>query len=80
MHWSKIGLAADLTATNMLKIMGAGYLGKVLYEVAMTPVTYRVVAFLKRVEKVDVYDRATNFSPFGHGMEGLELVPLVATG
>ena len=35
-----------------------------LWEAILTPVTYRVIAFLKRVEGVDVYDKGTNFSPF----------------
>jgi hypothetical protein len=30
----------------------------------MTPVTYRVVGFLKRAEQEDYYDRNTNFTPF----------------
>jgi hypothetical protein len=30
----------------------------------MTPVTYRVVAFLKRTESEDYYDRQTDFNPF----------------
>jgi hypothetical protein len=34
------------------------------WEVVMTPVTYRVVAFLKRAEAEDWYDRNTDFSPF----------------
>ena len=38
---------------------------KVGWEVLLTPVTYAVVGFLKRSEGVDVFDRATNFSPFG---------------
>ncbi|MDX2152840.1 MAG: queuosine precursor transporter [Bryobacteraceae bacterium] len=42
----------------------SGYLGKVLYEVAATPLTYLVVNGLKRAEGVDVYDEHTNFSPF----------------
>jgi len=33
--------------------------------VLLTPVTYAVVGFLKRSEGVDVFDRDTNFSPFG---------------
>jgi hypothetical protein len=32
--------------------------------VVMTPVTYRVVAFLKARENEDFYDRGTNFNPF----------------
>ncbi len=37
---------------------------KVAYEVIATPLTYAVVTFLKRAEGVDVYDRATDFTPF----------------
>ncbi len=37
---------------------------KVIYEIIATPLTYAVVAFLKRAEGVDVYDRATDFTPF----------------
>jgi hypothetical protein len=44
--------------------MISGYLAKVVYEVALTPVTYWVVNSLKRREGIDVYDRDTNFNPF----------------
>jgi hypothetical protein len=30
----------------------------------MTPLTYTIVKFLKRVENEDFYDRDTNFNPF----------------
>jgi hypothetical protein len=42
----------------------SGYVFKVIWEVIMTPVTYRIVGFLKRTEGVDYYDYATNFNPF----------------
>jgi uncharacterized integral membrane protein (TIGR00697 family) len=42
----------------------SGYVFKVIWEVLMTPVTYKIVAFLKRTEGVDFFDYATNFSPF----------------
>ena len=42
----------------------SGYLGKVLYETAATPLTYAVVNFLKRREGVDTFDRGVNFNPF----------------
>ena len=45
-------------------IMLAQFIGKVGVEVVFTPVTYKVVAFLKRVEHEDYYDRRTNFNPF----------------
>ena len=40
------------------------YLFKTSWEALMTPITYRAVSFLKRVEGEDYYDRHTNFSPF----------------
>ena len=40
------------------------YLFKCSVEALMTPVTYLVVGFLKRVENEDYYDRDTNFNPF----------------
>ena len=40
------------------------YLLKSAWEIVMTPVTYRIVGFLKRAEQEDYYDRTTNFTPF----------------
>jgi hypothetical protein len=37
---------------------------KVGWEVLLTPFTYAVVGFLKRREGIDVYDTATDFTPF----------------
>ncbi len=37
---------------------------KVAWEALLTPVTYAVVNGLKRAEGLDVYDEATDFSPF----------------
>jgi uncharacterized integral membrane protein (TIGR00697 family) len=49
---------------DLVKITIAQYLLKTSWEVVMTPVTYRVVGFLKRAEQEDYYDRGTNFNPF----------------
>ena len=48
----------------VLQVMLSNYAIKVLWEVLMTPVTYRVVNFLKRAEREDYFDRETNFTPF----------------
>lgn len=48
----------------LLEVLLTNYAIKVLWEVAMTPITYRVVAFLKRTEHEDYFDRDTNFNPF----------------
>ena len=45
-------------------IMVAQFVGKVGVEVIFTPITYKVVGFLKRAEQEDYYDRQTDFSPF----------------
>lgn len=51
--WSDIG-----------NLIISGYLFKVIYEAAMTPVTYWVVNGLKRAEGIDVFDKGTDFNPF----------------
>ena len=52
------------TPADVLRVLLANYALKVGWEVVATPLTYRVVDFLKRAEKVDFYDRDTNFTPF----------------
>ena len=45
-------------------VIGAQIISKILVEVVFTPVVYKVVAFLKRVENEDYYDTDTDFNPF----------------
>jgi uncharacterized integral membrane protein (TIGR00697 family) len=45
-------------------VMLTQYVLKSGWEIVMTPLTYRIVAFLKRAEREDYYDRGTNFTPF----------------
>lgn len=45
-------------------VTGAQIIAKILVEVAFTPLVYWVVAFLKRAENEDYYDRHTDFNPF----------------
>jgi uncharacterized integral membrane protein (TIGR00697 family) len=45
-------------------VMAAQFLTKVGVEVVFTPVTYKIVNFLKRAENEDYYDRSTDFNPF----------------
>jgi uncharacterized integral membrane protein (TIGR00697 family) len=59
---------SGLIANDMLpKVMLAQFVTKVAVEVVFTPVTYRIVGFLKRAEHEDYYDRRTNFNPFKLG-------------
>jgi uncharacterized integral membrane protein (TIGR00697 family) len=48
----------------VVRVMVTNYVIKVLWEAVMTPVTYRVVNFLKRAESEDYFDRTTDFTPF----------------
>lgn len=41
----------------------SNYIFKVSIEIVLLPITYRVVAFLKKKEEEDYYDRKTNFNP-----------------
>jgi uncharacterized PurR-regulated membrane protein YhhQ (DUF165 family) len=49
---------------SVLMVMVTNWGMKVLWEAVLTPVTYWVVARLKRHEGVDVFDEDTDFSPF----------------
>ncbi len=51
------------TTRQVIEIMITNYCLKVMTEVVLTPVTYRVVAFLKKAENEDFYDIGTDFSP-----------------
>jgi len=49
---------------HLFLIMFTQYGLKSGWEIVATPLTYRVVAFLKRAEQEDYYDVETNFTPF----------------
>jgi hypothetical protein len=49
---------------KLIPVMLFQFVAKVAVEVVFTPVTYKVVAALKRAEHEDYYDRRTDFSPF----------------
>ena len=51
-------------ASLAASLIVANYIFKVGIEVFMTPVTYKVVGFLKQAEKEDFYDDRTDFNPF----------------
>ena len=48
----------------LVTLIVSNYIFKTLVEVAFTPLTYKVVRFLKRVEGDDFYDIDTNSNPF----------------
>ncbi len=50
--------------SDVITVMITNWLLKVLWEAALTPLTYAVVGWLKAREGVDVFDSSTDFSPF----------------
>lgn len=73
-----LAFAGRESLSTIVNLIFSGYLGKVLYEAAATPLTYFVVNRLKRAEGVDVYDDNTNFNPFGSGTAGEKFVAVGA--
>jgi queuosine precursor transporter len=59
-----IAFAGLWPSDELLTVTTTQYVLKSAWEVIMTPVTYRIVGFLKRAEQEDYYDRDTNFTPF----------------
>ncbi len=49
---------------RLVEVMATNYALKVGWEVLATPLTYKVVGFLKRAEDEDYHDVHTNFTPF----------------
>jgi uncharacterized integral membrane protein (TIGR00697 family) len=48
----------------VLGMMALQYAVKVTYEVLATPLTYKVVGYIKKKESVDVYDYGVTYNPF----------------
>ena len=49
---------------HLMAVMWTQYLLKSGWEIIAAPLTYRIVAFLKRAEQEDYYDIGTDFTPF----------------
>lgn len=62
--FATVAFAGVLPTPVIVKAIVSGYAFKVIYEAAITPLTYFIVHRLKRAEGIDVYDERTNFSPF----------------
>jgi len=56
--------APGWTPAQVGSVLLGNYAVKVAWEALMTPVTYRIVNFLKRAESEDYFDRDTDFTPF----------------
>nr|BAL54874.1 hypothetical conserved protein [uncultured Acidobacteriota bacterium] len=58
-----LAFAGAIPFQALLRAFLTQWLVKSLYEAIATPATYAIVAFLKRVEGLDVYDDQTRFNP-----------------
>ena len=59
-----IAFAGVWDQSLLIKVTLTQYVLKSSWEIVVTPVTYKVVNFLKRAEREDYYDRDTDFTPF----------------
>jgi len=59
-----IAFAGLWSTDKLLAIMTTQYVLKSGWEIIATPLTYKIVGFLKRAEHEDYYDRNTRFTPF----------------
>ncbi len=62
-----IAFSGTAPVTTLVTLAWSAYLGKVIYEVVATPVTYAIVGFLKRSEGLDAFDYKSDFNPFHVG-------------
>jgi uncharacterized integral membrane protein (TIGR00697 family) len=59
-----IAFAGVLPSYLLWAVILSNYVFKVGVETLFTPLTYRLVNWLKKAEQEDVFDRGTNFNPF----------------
>ena len=58
-----IAFVGEIPATQLASAIVTQWLAKSAYEACVTPLTYAAVNFLKRRERLDVYDYDTRFNP-----------------
>ena len=59
-----IAFAGTLPRSVIRIIVLTNYIFKILIEIVLLPVTYRIVQYLKKSETEDYYDTTTDFNPF----------------
>jgi len=59
-----IAFYGRMPAAHLIALMFTQYALKSGWEIVAAPLTYRIVAFLKRAENEDYYDTNTDFTPF----------------
>lgn len=59
-----IAFGGIFSLSTMMALFWSMYLLKVVIEIVLTPITIRVIQWLKQEEGLDIYDTDTNFNPF----------------
>ena len=59
------GISGLWPAMDVFRAMILAWIAKTVYEIVATPLTYLVVGWLKRTERMDVYDVPRSMNPFG---------------
>jgi uncharacterized integral membrane protein (TIGR00697 family) len=59
-----IGFYGTVSGFILFMAIISGYMFKVFYEIIATPITYKIVNFLKKKEGIEVFDYNTRFNPF----------------
>ncbi|MBN2062606.1 MAG: queuosine precursor transporter [Deltaproteobacteria bacterium] len=58
-----LAFAGTMTFVTLVSTVITQWLVKCAYEIAVTPLTYVVVGYLKKKEGIDIYDHDTRFNP-----------------
>lgn len=58
-----VAFAGLFSWSTLFNIMLSNYLFKTFIEIIFTPITYKIVFFIKHKENVDVYDYDVNYNP-----------------
>jgi uncharacterized integral membrane protein (TIGR00697 family) len=63
--YGPLGMALGWDIVIYMTLLSYGL--KVLYEVLATPMTYKVVGYIKEKERTDIYDNGVSYNPFNVG-------------
>lgn len=67
-----IAFAGTIPLAALTHMAISNYVFKTSFEAAVTPLTYGVCGWLKRVEQEDYFDHETNFNPFAVSIDDLK--------
>lgn len=59
-----IAFGGIIASKDIVPIIISAYIAKVIVEIVMTPLTYKIVSFLKKKENLDTYDHDISYNPF----------------